>query len=195
MLGLATFSIRFTCCQLTMEKVKKNKHAKKHCMYYGTIKGESLTLMTTKLHSFNSSLISWPLGLGWAHFLGWAWPAGSVCWLPCRDQQSLVEDCTSSDQTSPAVGKSKVRGSTNKNKRIKKKKNKEGEALHKQYLELDVVHRWRGDHTIEGGKAMLIADLLAVQLKLRLSHLPIHIESYHGLKREKGRYTNYISVC
>lgn len=32
----------------------------------------------------------------------------------------------------------------------------------KQYLELDVVYRWGGDHAVEGSKAMLIANLLAV---------------------------------
>lgn len=53
-----------------------------------------------------------------------------------------------------------------------------------QYLELDVVHRWRRDHAVEGGEAMLIANLLAVQLKLRLAHLPVHIQSYHSLRRE-----------
>lgn len=53
-----------------------------------------------------------------------------------------------------------------------------------QYLKLDVVHRWGGDHTVEGGEAMLIANLLAVQLKLRLTHLPVHIQSHHSLRRE-----------
>lgn len=55
------------------------------------------------------------------------------------------------------------------------------------YLELDVVHRWGGDHAVEGGEAMLVANLLAVQLKLRLTHLPVHIQSYHSLRRERER--------
>lgn len=49
--------------------------------------------------------VSWPQGPGWARFLGWAWPVGSVCWRPGRDQQSLAEDCISSDLTSPGEGK------------------------------------------------------------------------------------------
>lgn len=61
------------------------------------------------------------------------------------------------------------------------------------YLKLDVVHRWGGDHTVEGGKAMLIANLLAVQFKLRFAHLPIHIQSYHSLKREAGK--DHIILC
>lgn len=55
---------------------------------------------------------------------------------------------------------------------------------HRQYLELDVVHRWRGHHAVEGGEAMLVANLLAVQLELRLTHLPVHIQSDHSLRRD-----------
>lgn len=58
------------------------------------------------------------------------------------------------------------------------------------YLELDVVHRWGCDHTVEGGEAMLIANLLAVQLKLGLPHLPVHIQGYHRLRRETERMHN-----
>lgn len=85
--------------------------------------------------------------------------------------------------------------SANETKRAKKKEKKETRRKDKnkgteivesllQYLKLDVVHRWGGDHTVEGGEAMLIANLLAVQLKLRLTHLPVHIQSHHSLRRE-----------
>ena len=49
------------------------------------------------------------------------------------------------------------------------------------------MHRWGGDHTVERGEAMLVANLLAVELKLRLRHLSIHIQSYHRLGRERQR--------
>lgn len=63
-----------------------------------------------------------------------------------------------------------------------------------QYLELDVVYRWGGDHTVEGGEAMLIANLLAVQLKLRLTHLPVHIQSHHSLMREAEAERGWIML-
>ena len=45
------------------------------------------------------------------------------------------------------------------------------------------MYRRGSDHTVEGGEAMLVANLLTVQLKLRLTHLPIHVQRYHGLQR------------
>lgn len=62
----------------------------------------------------------------------------------------------------------------------------------KQYLELDVVYRRGGDHAVERSKAMLIANLFAVQLKLRLTHFTVHIQSYHSLMRdaEKTKHTS-----
>jgi len=59
-----------------------------------------------------------------------------------------------------------------------------GGRPHQQYLELDIVHRWGRDHAVEGSEAMLVANLLAVQLKLRLLHLPVHIQSHHRLRRD-----------
>lgn len=62
---------------------------------------------------------------------------------------------------------------------------REGEEREwKPYLKLDVVYRWGGDHTVERGESMLIANLLAVQLKLRLMHLSVHVQSDHGLEEE-----------
>lgn len=55
------------------------------------------------------------------------------------------------------------------------------------YLKLDVVDRRRRDYAVEGGETMLIAHLLTVQLKLRLTHLPVHIQRYHGLG-ERGTW-------
>lgn len=49
------------------------------------------------------------------------------------------------------------------------------------YLKLDVVYGWRRDDAVEGSETMLVANLLAVQLKLRLTDLPIHIQRYHRL--------------
>ena len=55
------------------------------------------------------------------------------------------------------------------------------------YLELDVVHWRRRDHAVEGGKAMLVANLLTVQLKLRLPYFPVHIQSYHRLNGDRRK--------
>ena len=50
-------------------------------------------------------------------------------------------------------------------------------------LKLDVVH-WRGGHhAVEGGEAVFVADLLTVQLKLRLAHFPVHVQSHERLKK------------
>lgn len=50
------------------------------------------------------------------------------------------------------------------------------------HLKLDVVYGWRRDDAVEGGEAMLVADLLAVQLELGLADLPVHVQRYHRLE-------------
>lgn len=100
-----------------------------------------------------------------------------------------MEDCISSNQTSPEEdGKNKVSEKENLTAREGKKemtvKYKADIERKYQYLELDVVHRWRSDHAVEGGEAMLVTNLLTVQFKLRLTHLAVHIQSYHSLRRE-----------
>lgn len=54
-----------------------------------------------------------------------------------------------------------------------------------QYLELDVVHRGRGDHAVERSEPMLVANLLTVQFELRLTHLSVHVQSDHGLTKKQ----------
>lgn len=49
------------------------------------------------------------------------------------------------------------------------------------HLELDVVYWRRRDHAVEGCETMLVAHLLTVQLKLRLSDLSVHIQRNHRL--------------
>lgn len=148
-----------------------------------------------------------PLGLGWAHFPGWVWLAGSVYWQQGRGQRSLVADCISSDQTFPGGSKTvqaqnkkweiyykkrrKIAGQ--KSWKIKltiilfncyftEKRTKPSSHYQLRYLKLDVVYRRRRDDAVEGSEAVLVADLLAVQLELRLTHLPVHIQRYHRLK-------------
>lgn len=94
MLGLATFSIRFTCdCSLMRSMITTNRYlsGKKNVAKWNNKKW--------------SATVSWPQGLDLARFLRWAWLAGNVYWQPGRDQRSLVEDCISSDQTSPGEGR------------------------------------------------------------------------------------------
>lgn len=62
-----------------------------------------------------------------------------------------------------------------------------------RYLKLDVVH-WRGrHHAVEGGETVLVANLLAVQLKLRLPDLSVHVQGDHRLQR--GRVCVCVRVC
>lgn len=64
-----------------------------------------------------------------------------------------------------------------------------------QYLKLYVVHRRGSDHAVERSKAMLIANLLAVQFKLGPSHLSIHIQSHHSLPTDRNSWIPILHVA